>query len=324
MEEKLHFTTEKKIRLDDFLREVLPDCKSLAGQELSNSKIRRLIVAGAVSVNGRPVLRPAFELRGKSEVLVSFDAEKFFFEKQPDDVSFEMSEKAILFEDDDLIFVNKPADFPVEQTITGNRANLHDKLVDYLWKRNPSLRNPPYVGIMHRLDRTTSGVIVFTKTRAVNKKVSEVFQSHRLTKQYLAVVEEPCSGNSGQKRQGAQFTVEMYMDRVTGKSQQGKWGELPESRGGQYSKTDFKVLKKITVEGRSCLLMECTLYTGRTHQIRVHLASRGLPILGDQLYGGKPAKRLYLHASHLAFTLKGKNYDVSSIIDELPRTSCSQ
>ena len=109
MEEKLLFTTEKKIRLDDFLREVLPDCKSLAGQELSNSKIRRLIVAGAVSVNGRPVLRPAFELRGKSEVLVRFDAEKFFFEKQPDDVSFEMSEKAILFEDDDLIFVNKAA-----------------------------------------------------------------------------------------------------------------------------------------------------------------------------------------------------------------------
>ena len=117
-----------------------------------------------------------------------------------------------------------------------------------------------------------------------------------------------------------QFTVEMYMGRVTGKSQQGKWGELPEARGGQYSKTDFRVLKKITVEGRPCLLIECNLHTGRTHQIRVHLASRGLPILGDELYGGKPAQRMYLHAAHLAFTLNGKKYDVIYCEDDIDGT----
>ncbi len=308
-------------RLDEFLRRELPHAvlepdKITADHTVfSNSKIRRLIVAGAVRVNGRAVNRPAFELRGKSVVEVLFDPERFFYEKQPEDASFEMSDAAVLYEDDNLIFVNKPADFPVEQTITGNRANLHDAVVDYLWKRNPSLRNPPYVGIMHRLDRTTSGVIVFTKTRAINKAVSEIFQSHNLTKQYLAVVEAPSARHSEEKRHAefvsaSQFTVEMYMNRVTGKSQQGKWGQVPESRGGQYSKTDFRVLKKITVEGRPCLLIECSLYTGRTHQIRVHLASRGLPILGDELYGGHPAKRLYLHASHLAFNLNGIRYDV--------------
>ena len=301
-------------RLDEFLRRELPhavfESVEITADHtvFSNSKIRRLIVAGAVSVNGMGVVRPAFELRGKSIVDVLFDPERFFYEKQPEDASFEMSDAAVLFEDDNLIFVNKPADFPVEQTITGNRANLHDAVVDYLWKRNPSLRNPPYVGIMHRLDRTTSGVIVFTKTRAINKAVSEIFQSHNLTKQYLAVVEFPRGGAAN--GQASQFTVEMYMGRVTGKSQQGKWGEVPEARGGQYSKTDFRVLEKITVEGRSCLLLECSLYTGRTHQIRVHLASRGLPILGDELYGGHSAKRLYLHASHLAFDLNDTHYDV--------------
>lgn len=324
MEKDLTFSTEKKLRLDEFLRAELPDRIGSHTVSISNSKIRRLILAGAVQVNGRPVLRPAFELRGRSLVTVRFDAEKFFYEKQPEDVDFVMSDEALLFEDDNLIFVNKPADFPVEQTITGNRANLHDAVVDYLWKKNPSLRNPPYVGIMHRLDRTTSGVIVFTKNRPVNKALSEIFQSHDLTKQYLAVVEAPAAGrHSGPSRypgetshpeldSGSTFTVEMYMGRVTGKSQQGKWGELPEARGGQYSKTDFRVLKKITVEGRPCLLLECTLHTGRTHQIRVHLASRGLPILGDELYGGHPAKRLYLHAAHLAFTLNGKKYDVKA------------
>ncbi len=302
------FDSDKQ-RLDEFLRQKLPE---EIKKECSNSKIRRLILAGAVQVNGREVRRPAFELRGHSTVTVNFDAKRFFFEKQPDDVSFEMSDAAVLYEDENLIFVDKPANFPVEQTITGNRNNLHDAVVDYFWKRNPELRNPPYVGIMHRLDRTTSGVIVFTKTRAVNKEVSELFQSHNLTKQYLAVVEEPLDARHPEFDSGSQFTVELYMNRITGKSRQGKWGQVPESRGGQYSKTDFRVLNHITVEDRPCLLIECSLYTGRTHQIRVHLASRGFSILGDELYGGKPAKRLYLHAARLAFSLNGVNYDVNS------------
>ena len=337
--QELKFSTSQTERLDVFLRRELPaavvECAQSACIEttqknevpvFSNSKIRRLILAGAVQVNNRPVLRPAFELRGHSSITVRFEAERFFYEKQPDDVVFEMTDEAVLCEDENLIFVNKPADFPVEQTITGNRANLHDALVDYLWKRNPSLRNPPYVGIMHRLDRTTSGVIMFTKTRAVNKEVSEIFQSHKLTKQYLAVVEAPRGDkachpehNCNPERNchpeldsGSQFTVEMFMGRINGKFQQGKWGQLSEARGGQYSKTDFRVLKPVTVEGRKCLLIECSLYTGRTHQIRVHLASRGLPILGDTLYGGAPAKRLYLHANHLSFILNDKNYDVSA------------
>lgn len=313
--QELKFSTSQTERLDEFLRRELPRAvvsiqvlRACSTTGISNSKIRRLILAGAVQVNGRPVLRPAFELRGHSIITVRFEAERFFYEKQPDDLAFKMSDAAVLYEDENLIFVDKPADFPVEQTITGNRANLHDAVVDYLWKRQPELRNPPYVGIMHRLDRTTSGVILFTKTRAVNKEISEVFQSHNLIKQYLAVVEAP----RGEKWQASQFTVEMFMGRVTGKSQQGKWGQVAESRGGQYSKTDFRVLKKLSVEGRSCLLIECSLHTGRTHQIRVHLASRGLPILGDELYGGYPAKRMYLHAAHLAFTVNGKKYDVKA------------
>lgn len=316
-------------RLDEFLRRELPrvvvECSRSECIEtttdlktFSNSKIRRLILAGAVQVNGREVRRPAFELRGHSSLVVSFDPERFFYEKQPDDLKFEVSAADVLFEDENLIFLNKPHRFPVEQTITGNRNNLHDSLVDFLWHRSPELRNPPYAGIMHRLDRETSGVILFTKSRSVNAAVSEMFQKHNLTKQYLAVVEEPRNTRHSERSchpehdSGSQFTVEMFMGRLTGKSQQGKWGQLPEARGGQYSKTDFRVLKRITVEGRPCLLIECTLYTGRTHQIRVHLASRGLPILGDELYGGSSASRMYLHAARLAFSLEGKTYDVTS------------
>lgn len=314
-------------RLDIFLREQLPH--SLKNDRLSNSKIRRLILCGAVKVNGKNVTRPAFELRGKSEVFINFDSEKFFFEKQPEDIKFTLTQKEIVYEDEDFIFINKPAFFPVEQTITGNRANLHDALVDFLWSRNKALRNPPYAGIMHRLDRTTSGLILFTKNRNVNKEISDIFQSHRLTKKYYAVVERP-ENSAGRKNKsangkistvqnnffpGAHFCVEMFMNRISKSSQNAKWGRVSEKDGGLYSKTEFSVVKEITIENKKCLLVECELFTGRTHQIRVHLAEEGIPILGDILYGGSKAERIYLHSAGLSFTIGEKVYDVKCLPD---------
>lgn len=307
MSQIFSFNVTEKIRIDDFLRRELP---LKIQNDVSNSKIRRLIVAGGIVVNGKTVLRPSFELRGRSTVTVTYDEEKFFYEKQPDDIKFEVTDESVLYETDDLIFINKPAFFPVEQTIVGNRDNLHDAVVRYLWARNKELRNPPYVGIMHRLDRETSGVILFTKNRVINKAVSDMFQGHDFEKKYLAVVEAvsgkvkavPCKT----------FTVEKFMGRVSGKSKTGKWGSLPEAKGGQYSKTTFTVLKEIVVEGKHCFLIQCDLFTGRTHQIRVHLSEAGLPILGDELYGGKSAKRIYLHATQLSADTEDLKFNVKA------------
>lgn len=363
---KIEFNTNLILRLDEFLRENLPEKisnlqgdrpLSVATNNISNSKIRRLILSGNVFVNDRECRRPAFELRGKSKVVVEFDLEKFFYEKQPDDIQFSVTDNDVLFEDENLIFINKPAFFPVEQTITGNRANLHDAVVDYLWKRNPSLRNPPYVGIMHRLDKETSGVILFTKNRTINKAVSDMFQSHNFTKKYIAIV--TVNEKELEKyKPGTKFTVEKYMGRITGKSKEGKWGLVSEKDGGQYSKTDFEILEKKTLaeilgknnlkqwgqtpkicgangkqwgqtpkqrgqtpkfneqnlesRGQTCLIVSCSLYTGRTHQIRVHLSESGLPLLGDELYGGKPANRIYLHACQLACDNEDLKFDVRS------------
>lgn len=313
----LNFITQKTERLDEFLRREMPvRLNDEAEGDFSNSKIRRLVVAGCVEVNGRTVNRAAFELRGRSEIKIRFDKEKFFYEKQPDDIKFEVTPRDVLFEDENLIFINKPPFFPVEQTITGNRDNLHDAVVRYLWAKNPGLRNPPYVGIMHRLDRETSGVILFTKNRTVNKAVSDMFQNHDFIKRYVAVVEK----KENKKIQvGDSFSVEMMMGRVSGKSKQGKWGSVPEKNGGQYSKTEFTVREEIIIENKQCLLVDCLLYTGRTHQIRVHLASVGLPILGDSLYGGKEAKRIYLHASELTSSLQNLSFSVQAPINFLQK-----
>ena len=304
--------TEEKCRLDELLRRELP--QHVEG-ELSNSKIRRLILSGSVSVNSRECRRPAFELRGRSEITVNFDAEKFFYEKQPDDIDFVMTESDVLYEDENLIFVNKPAFLPVEQTITGNRKNLHDAVVDFLWKRQPELRNPPYVGIMHRLDRETSGVILFTKTRTINKAVHDMFESHDFVKKYCAVCCDKRNASGKRGTNGENFTVEKYIGRISKKSETCKWGSLSEKNGGLYSKTDFKFCGEFSYDGKNYLVVECTLYTGRTHQIRVHLSEAGLPLLGDGLYGGDRADRIYLHACRLACSTQKSsklNFDVRS------------
>ena len=312
---ELKFSTSIKERLDDFLRRELPARlqTSFSGQ-LSNSKIRRLILSGSVFVNGWECRRPAFEIRGLTKITVNFESEKFFYEKQPDDIDFVMTDSDVLFEDENLIFVNKPAFLPVEQTITGNRKNLHDALVDYLWKRNPGLRNPPYAGIMHRLDRETSGVILFTKNRSANKAVHDMFESHNFTKTYLAVCQkpEPGRGRYPVRNLGDSFTVEMFMNRVSKKSDAAKWGRSSEGEGALYSKTDFKICSEYTYRGKSYFLVECNLFTGRTHQIRVHLSDAGMPLLGDQLYGGPPADRIYLHAWRFACDEGELKFDVRS------------
>ncbi len=325
MAQKITFQTSKIIKLNDFLRKELPFevAKKInlkdSQCEFSNSKIRRLILSGCVLVNNQKINRPAFELRGNSSITVFFEPEKFFYEKQTNDIDFVLTEKDILFEDENLIFINKPAFFPVEKTIVEDRKNLHQVLIDYLWKRSPELRNPPYVGIMHRLDKDTSGIIVFTKNRPANKIISETFQNHNLIKEYVAI----CPINQIQKSQqsiqlkvGDTFTVEGFMGRISGKSSQGKWGFVSEKDGGQFSKTDFIVESKVKVEGVECLKIKCILYTGRTHQIRVHLSSKGISIFGDQIYGtesSKSGKRLYLHASRLAFTNELGKYDVEYV-----------
>lgn len=298
------FFARNKIRLDELLRSELP----LAIEDdqkngLSHSKIRRLILSGSVFVDGMQIRRPAYAVLKDSKVSVLFDEAKFFFEKQPSDVNFMLSEKDVLFEDEFFIMVNKPAFFPVEDAFSGvqKRNNLHDEVVRYMHSKNSGLRNPPYCGVMHRLDRETSGVILFTKQRAVNKAIHSLFENHNFKKVYTAV----CCPRAAIPRCGDEFTVEDYIGRISPKGQRAKWGILQEEKGGLYSKTHFKIVDEIANEingkQKTYFVIQAEPVTGRTHQIRVHLSGNGLPILGDALYGGDDAERVMLHASRLEF-----------------------
>ena len=313
-EEKYYFAADKKNqRLDFFMRERLAEI--LGKSEGLNSKIRRLIVAGEVSVNFKQIRRPAYTLNRWDRVDFSLDREKFFAEKEVNDIAFELTDKDVLFEDEAIILVNKPAFFPTEATFQEERDNLHDAVVRYLWAKNHALRNPPYVGIMHRLDRETSGVILFTKKRDVNKAVHDMFENHTAQKIYRAVCADPYAASGrfskGEELPPKQFQVDNFLGRISKKSERAKWGAVKEKDGGLWAHTDFSVAtrRKIVKSadellkngGLDALGIDAMPKTGRTHQIRVHLASLGLAILGDELYGGKEWSRIMLHARSLTF-----------------------
>jgi len=262
--------------------------------EISKSKIRRLIIAGCVSVNGKQVRVPAFPLIKGSAVTVRFDTDKFGFEKKPDDIAFEMTEERILYEDESLLIVDKPAGIPTEATIVASRDHLHTAVKRFLQARDAT-RNEPYVGLHHRLDRETSGVVLFSKSRAVNPACHDIFEGHRARKEYEAITV------AGKTPRDACFSVDNFLGRISAKSARAKWGAVPS--GGEPAHTDFQILERLD---RALRILALPL-TGRTHQIRIHLAGLGLPLLGDELYGGPLAvagyriPRVMLHARSLSF-----------------------
>ncbi len=283
----------EKSRLDVFLRKNLP---KIVG-EISNSKVRRLIVCGEVRVNKNQVRFPSFELRGNEKIFVQIDDEKLFAQKSTNDIKFDLTNNEILFEDEKIIAVNKPAHFPTEGTFVESRDNLCAAVKRFLFERQkierPNAKNPPYVGIVHRLDRDTSGVIVFAKTRDANKEMHALFENRTTKKTYRAVV-------LAKRNVPSEFFVEFPMGRISKKGEAAKWGRVEENAGGVFSRTEFSVLEEKTLDKTRVLILECRPITGRTHQIRVHLASLKMPIVGDTRYGGLPYSRMLLHAHTLA------------------------
>lgn len=181
----------------------------------------------------------------------------------------------ILFEDDHLLVVNKPAGLNTHAPSPYAGQGLHE----WLSHREPRWAS---LAIVHRLDKVTSGLIVFARTPAANRSLTEQFATRRVRKRYLLWSDRP----PAQER----FTVKTLIARLGDKY-------FANEQSGEPAETSFELLRQ---EPGRCLLAAYP-HTGRTHQIRVHAASAGCPILGDELYGGAPFARVCLHASELHF-----------------------
>ena len=254
-------------------------------RDVSKAKVRKLLMAGAVYINGRPVRTPPRQLSAGMKIEARVDVRRLFGDSTSRDKPFELTAARILFEDDDLIVVDKPSGLPSHPTADPARDNLFAAVVRFLSKRDGT--KDPYMGVHQRLDRDTSGIVLFTKSKRVNAAIGEVFSKHAGRKIYQAITVPG--------RVKAEWTIKNYLGKVRSKSKQARYGAV--TSGGDFAETAFRLL----AEYKRGIHLEAIPKTGRTHQIRVHLSEYGLPILGDDLYGTGGADRLMLHASQLVF-----------------------
>jgi 23S rRNA pseudouridine1911/1915/1917 synthase len=303
-------------RLDRYLALALPT--------FSRARLQTLIRDGFVKLNGK-IPRPRDAVRsGDTVELTEPELEKV--EAQPEAIALE-----ILFEDDDLLVLNKPAGIVVHPGAGHQQHTLVNALLAHCQNLS-GIGGKERPGIVHRLDKETSGCLVVAKNDATHRDLSRQFAARTMQKIYLALVAGIPRKSSGvidlaiarhpvhrqrmaiARRQGRSAKTEYRVLRSGLISETSlrspvsalrSLPSLPSPSEGRASARPSGVSISSLRSQNSISLVECTLHSGRTHQIRVHLHHLGHPVLGDKLYGGKRAgdyPRQMLHAWKLAFT----------------------
>jgi 23S rRNA pseudouridine1911/1915/1917 synthase len=279
------FSKNEPQRLDKFLVEELTD--------LSRSQIQKLIKDGQVKINGKNELAH-YLLKLEDKVTVDLTQKD-----KPEPKA--IIEPKIIFQTKDYLVIEKPAGLIVHpaEGIEG------PTLVDWLVEKFPQIKkvgeDPKRPGIVHRLDKEVSGLMVIALTQIMFSYLKNQFQAHQIKKSYLALAYGLIPSDEG--------TIDFPLDRS---DVSGKIVAKPQGNAGKESITHFVVLQKYS----RYTLLKVTILTGRTHQIRVHLQAYGYPVVGDKLYANRKIKdnlkldRLFLHSSTLGF------YDLENVWQE--------
>ena len=264
------------LRLDRALVELVP--------EFSRSYLQQLIDCGAVTLNGAVQRKPSTRVKaadlGTIELRPTPQSQAFRPEVMP---------LAIVFEDEHLLVINKPAGLVVHPA----PGNWSGTLLNGLLAYDAQALTLPRAGIVHRLDKDTSGLMVVARTRAMMDALVRSIAAREVGRQYLALAHRPWTGSRTRE-------VTAPIGRDPRNRLRMAVVDL-ERNSGKLARTDIELLQNCD---QGCLV-RCTLHTGRTHQIRVHMASIGHPLVADELYGGTAAagmQRQALHARRLAFT----------------------
>ncbi len=238
------------MRLDQALAELFAD--------YSRSKLQTWIKLGRVQVNGQ-TLKPRDKLDGGEEIAVDAEAE-VVVTSEAEEIPLD-----IIFEDESVLIVNKPAGLVVHPAV----GNWHGTLLNALLNHDANLESLPRAGIVHRIDKDTSGLLMIAKTLQAHNSLTQQLQEREITREYLAIsrgrmtaggtVDEPIGRHPTDRKR--------YVVRESGK----------------FAVTHYRVAQRFTRH----TLIQVKLETGRTHQIRVHMAHIRFPLLGDQVYGGR-------------------------------------
>jgi 23S rRNA pseudouridine1911/1915/1917 synthase len=255
---------------------------------VSWSRARNLCTDGRVSVDGERCLDPAARIRADAAIVINETAPKL--EKGP------LHKSAIVYSDSDLVVVEKPAGMLSVADEEGNNETLVDYTRNLLRRMRAGADAP--LGVVHRLDRDTSGLMVFARTTQAKAKLAAMFKAHDIERIYHAIAH----GTVPAKK----VESDLLLDR--GDGLRGSFGHFRRAKGGppaeaRHSITHFEPIVPL----EDATLVECRLETGRQHQIRIHLAEMGHPVVGERVYirdytGEKiEADRVMLHARELGF-----------------------
>jgi 23S rRNA pseudouridine1911/1915/1917 synthase len=279
------FEREAPERLDKFLVEQL--------QEFSRSRIQGLIVDGFVEVNGRAAKKAGQSLESGFQVTVRIPP------PVPTDLVAEDIPLDILFENEDLLVINKPAGMVVHPAAGHSSGTLVNAVLGY----DPEIEGiggEERPGVVHRLDKETSGLILLAKNERAHRWLQDQFRLRKVEKTYLALVDGKPPTPSGR--------VEAFIGRDP--SHRKKMAIVSESRGREAI-SEYKTVESFDKH----TLLEFHPLTGRTHQIRLHCAFLGCPIVGDEVYGRKKASveidRHFLHAYRLKIVLPNEQHTKS-------------
>ncbi len=278
-------------RLDQFLVSHLP--------EVSRARVQELIAQEKVLVNGAPT-KPSLKLRGDETIEILGPAERPPLKAIPEDIPLD-----IVYEDDDLAVINKPAGMMVHAGAGAtdddrNRGTLVNALV-HRFGQLSGVGGELRPGIVHRLDKETSGLLVVAKNDAAHRKLAHQFSSRSVNKTYIALV------HGWVKQDRGTVSAPISRDAIR------RTRMTTRRSGGREAVTHYGVERRIDSPYGKFTLLKLRIETGRTHQIRVHLASIGHPVVGDTRYGApaelraksRPAlslKRNFLHSTELHFS----------------------
>ena len=263
----------------------------------SRTQIKTLILNGNVCLDEKEIKDPSY---------ITKENENYFINiilKQETKHSAENIDLNIIYEDEDLIVINKPPNLVMHPAPGNESGTLVNALMYYTNNQLSNLDDNSRPGIVHRLDKDTSGILVVAKNNNVHINLAKQFKEHTISRRYKAIVWGTPYNQS----------IEGYIER---NRKNRKKMSLNNKGFGKYSKTDIKLEKTFGIAS----LVDCHLHTGRTHQIRLHLTSKNSPIIGDKIYGKskinqfgkdkntfnkfmilKNFERQALHAYHLGF-----------------------
>ena len=264
-----------QVRLDQFL-------STLEEPEISRSYASKLIKDDRIQLNGKSC-KASSKVKEGDELLIDMP-EPVSLDVVAEDIPLD-----IVYEDEDFLIVNKPKGMVVHPAAGHYQGTLVNAVMNHCGQELSTINGVMRPGIVHRIDKNTTGLLVVCKNDKAHKSLAEQLKEHSITRKYVAIVCGNIKEDSG------------TVDAPLGRSRKDRKKQAIDMVDGRDAVTHFRVLERFS----DYTLVECILETGRTHQIRVHMASIGHPVLGDDVYGPKKCpftlEGQCLHAKVLGF-----------------------